>query len=164
MASAVDRVLEVALGGITGFFVSLVVLPSSAHGLVAERAARTLDQMAGTLGELLAGLTRGLDVDAIHRIQDGIGQAMVQLQAVGAEADRELSAHLAFGPNTAPYLRTLLRLRHDIVMIGRAAIVAAAPCFGVAARISTGTSRSDLCRLLALKWRRPACASGSSIA
>ena len=41
----------------------------------------------------------------------------------GAEADRELSAHLAFGPNTAPYLRTLLRLRHDIVMIGRAAIV-----------------------------------------
>ena len=123
MASAVDRVLEVALGGITGFFVSLVVLPSSAHGLVAERAARTLDQMAGTLGELLAGLTRGLDVDAIHRIQDGIGQAMVQLQAVGAEADRELSAHLAFGPNTAPYLRTLLRLRHDIVMIGRAAIV-----------------------------------------
>ena len=123
MASAVDRVLEVALGGITGFFVSLVVLPSSAHGLVAERAARTLDQMAGTLGELLAGLTRGLDVDAIHRIQDGIGQAMVQLQAVGAEADRELSAHLAFGPNTAPHLRTLLRLRHDIVMIGRAAIV-----------------------------------------
>ena len=123
MASAVDRVLEVALGGITGCPVSLVVLPSSAHGLVAERAARTLDQMAGTLGELLAGLTRGLDVDAIHRIQDGIGQAMVQLQAVGAEADRELSAHLAFGPNTAPYLRTLLRLRHDIVMIGRAAIV-----------------------------------------
>ena len=123
IASAVDRVLEVALGGITGFVVSLVVFPSSAHRLVAERAARTLDQMAEALGDLLAGLTRGLDVAALHRIQDGIGQALVQLQAVGAEAERELSARLASGPNPAPHLRTLLRLRHDIVMIGRAAIV-----------------------------------------
>jgi uncharacterized membrane protein YccC len=123
IASAVDRVLEVALGGITGFVVSLVVFPSSAHRLVAERAARALDQMAEALGKLLAGLTRGLDVDALRRIQDDIGQAMVQLQAVGAEAERELSARLASGPNTAPHLRTLLRLRHDMVMIGRAAIV-----------------------------------------
>ncbi len=123
IASAVDRVLEVALGGVTGFFVSLVVLPSSAHRLVLETAAGTLDQMAQALGDLLAGLTTGLDIDALHRIQDVIGQSLVQLYAVGAEAERERAAHLAFGPNTAPHLRTLLRLRHDIVMIGRAAIV-----------------------------------------
>ena len=128
--SIVDRLLEVALGGITGFVVSLLLLPSRAHRLVAETAAHTLDQMAQALGELLAGLTRGLDVASLHRVQDGIGQALAQLQAVGAEAERERSARLTFGADTGPLLRTLLRLRHDIVMIGRAAIVPLPSTFG----------------------------------
>jgi len=78
--------------------------------------------MARALGELLAGLTHGLDVDSLHRIQDGIGQALVQMNEVGAEAEHERSAGLAVGPDTGPLLRTLLRLRHDVVMIGRAAV------------------------------------------
>jgi uncharacterized membrane protein YccC len=120
-ASALDRVFEVALGGVTGFVVSLVLLPSNAHPLAAEAAARALNQMARAFGELLAGLTRGLDVDSLHRIQDGIGQSLAQLNVVGAEAERERSARLAAGPDTGPLLRTVLRLRHDLVMIGRAA-------------------------------------------
>ena len=122
VASALDRVMEVALGGVTGLIVSFFLLPSNAHPLVVAAAARTLDQMARTLGELLAGLTLGLDMDSLHRIQDGIGQALVQMNAVGAEAEHERSAGLAVGPDTRPLLRTLLRLRHDLVMIGRAAI------------------------------------------
>ncbi len=121
VASAFDRVIEVALGGITGLAVSFWLLPSNAHKLVVEAAARTLDQLARALGELLAGLTRGLDVDALHRIQDGIGQTLAQMNIVGAEAERERSARLAAGPDTGPLLRMLLRLRHDLVMIGRAA-------------------------------------------
>lgn len=130
IASIVDRLLEVALGGVTGFAVSLALLPSRAHRLVAETAAHTLDRMARALGELLAGLPQGLDMDALHRIQDGIGQALGQLHAVGAEAERERSARLTFGPGTGPLLRTLLRLRHDMVMIGRAAIVPLPDVFG----------------------------------
>jgi uncharacterized membrane protein YccC len=121
ISSAVDRVIEVALGGFTGFFVSFLLLPANAHPLVAAAAARTLEQMARTLGELLAGLHDGLDVEALHRIQDGIGQALERLNVVGDEAERERSARLAVGPETGPLLRTLLRLRHDLVMIGRAA-------------------------------------------
>ena len=98
IASALDRVLEVALGGVTGFVVSFLLLPSNAHHLVVEAAARTLDQMAQALGELLAGLTQGLDVDALHRIQDGIGQALVQMNVVGTEAEHERLARLAAGP------------------------------------------------------------------
>jgi uncharacterized membrane protein YccC len=121
IASALDRVLEVALGGVTGFVVSFLLLRSNAHRYLAA-AARTLEQMARTLGELLAGLSHGRDVEALHRIQDGIGQALVQLNVLGAEAEHERSARLALGPDTGPLLRTLLRLRHDLVMIGRAAI------------------------------------------
>ena len=122
VASALDRVIEVALGGVTGSVVSVLLLPSNAHPLVIAAAARTLAQMARALGELLAGLTHGLTVASLHNIQDGIGQALVQMNVVGAEAEHERSAGLAGGPDTGPLLRTLLRLRHDIVMIGRAAV------------------------------------------
>jgi uncharacterized membrane protein YccC len=121
--SAVDRVIEVALGGVTGLVISFLLLPSRAHPQVVEAAARTLERMALALGELLAGLTRGLDVDALHRIQDGIGRALVHMNVVGDEAERERAARLAVGPDSRPLLRTLLRLRHDLVIIGRAATV-----------------------------------------
>lgn len=122
IASATDRVIEVALGGVTGAVVSVILLPSNAHPLVVGAAARTLNQMAGILEQLLAGLRQGLDMDSLHRIQDGIGRALVQMSEVAAEAEHERAAGLAVGPDTGPLLRMLLRLRHDLVMIGRAAL------------------------------------------
>lgn len=124
LASAIDRVLEVALGAITGLLVSFFILPSTAHRLAIEAASRTLRRMAQAVGELTAGLTQSMDVEAVRRTQDDIGQALAQLNTIGAEAERERSAHLTAEPNMGPLLRTLLRLRHDLVIIGRAAIVA----------------------------------------
>ena len=121
--SAVDRVLEVTVGAVTGLLVSFFVLPSRAHNQIRVSAARSLELIAAALSELLAGLTRGRDNDALHRIQDGIGAALVGLNATGAEAERERAAHLSSGPDTGPLLRTILRLRHDVVMIGRASVV-----------------------------------------
>jgi uncharacterized membrane protein YccC len=118
--SAIDRVLEVAVGAVVGLAVSFVVLPSRAQGLALAAAARALERMAVALGELLAGLTKGLDNDALHRLQDGIGSSLVTLADIGAEAQRERNAGLSRGPDVAPLVRTLLRLRHDLVMIGRA--------------------------------------------
>jgi uncharacterized membrane protein YccC len=122
VVSALDRVVEVGLGGLVGLFVAFLLLPSNAHRLMAEGARRTLDQMAQALGELLAGCMQGLDLETLHRIQDGIGQALAQLNLVGEEAEHERLARVAAGPDTSPLLRTLLRLRHDLVMIGRAAM------------------------------------------
>jgi uncharacterized membrane protein YccC len=121
--AAIDRVLEVAVGAITGLLVSFIVLPSRAHSLVRNSAARVLDLMAAALSELLSALTRGRDNEALHNLQDGIGAALVGLNAVGAEAERERAARLSTGPDTGPLLRTVLRLRHDLVMIGRASVV-----------------------------------------
>ena len=123
LESAIDRVLEVTVGAITGLLVSFFVFPSRAHSLIRINAARMLDLLAAVLAELLAGLTRGRDNDALHALQDGIGMAMVGLNATGAEAERERAAHLSSGPDTGPLLRTVLRLRHDLVMIGRATVV-----------------------------------------
>ncbi|QAU43906.1 FUSC family protein [Bradyrhizobium guangzhouense] len=123
MASAIDRVCEVSVGAVTGLLVSFLVLPSRAVRQIRASAAKLLDLIAEAFGELLAGLTRGRDNDALHRIQDGIGTAMVGMNTIGTEAERERSARLSSGPDTGPLLRTILRLRHDVVMIGRATVV-----------------------------------------
>lgn len=123
LESAVDRVLEVAVGAFTGLAVSFAVVPSRAHSIAVAAAATMLEQIAVALDELLKGLMRGLDTETLHRLQDGIGAAMTGLSAVGAEAERERAAWIAVGPDTGPLLRTLLRLRHDLVMIGRASSV-----------------------------------------
>src|SRR5581483_8302735 len=92
-----------------------------AYGQALAAASRVLDRLATALEALLRSLTQGLDVDALHRIQDGIGHDLTQLNLIAAEAERERSARLVKSPDTGPLLRTLLRLRHDLVMIGRAA-------------------------------------------
>jgi uncharacterized membrane protein YccC len=121
LASAIDRVIEVALGAVVGLAISFLLLPSNAHRQAIAAAAGMLDRIAAALEELLAGLTLGLDDEDVHRIQDGIGHGLFQLNTVGAEAERERAARLVVSPDTGPLLRTLLRLRHDLVMIGRAA-------------------------------------------
>ena len=95
------------------------MLPSRAHQPDPRQCGALIELIAGAFSELLAGLTHGLDNDALHRIQDGIGAAVTALHAMGQEAERERAAHLSSGPDTGPLLRTILRLRHDVVMIGR---------------------------------------------
>src|SRR6202171_5417475 len=82
--SAIDRVLEVMVGAFTGLSVSFFVLPSRAHGQIRVSAARALEVIAAALSELLAGLTRGLDNEALHAIQDGIGTALGEVDATRA--------------------------------------------------------------------------------
>ena len=121
--STIDRLFEVTVGALTGLVVSFLVLPSRAISQIRINAAQILELLAAAFAELLAGLTRGLDNDALHRIQSGLGTALTNLHATGLEAERERTAHLSSGPDTGPLLRTLQRLRHDVVMIGRASVV-----------------------------------------
>jgi len=119
--SAINRVLEVALGAVVGLLVSFLVFPSSAHRQMRQAAARILDLMARAVAALIEGLGRGLDADELHRLQDGIGQGLTELNTIGAEAERERRARLSQEADTGPLRRTLLRLRHDLVIVGRAA-------------------------------------------
>jgi uncharacterized membrane protein YccC len=118
-ASALDRVLEVTVGGAVGFFVSFL-FPSRAHEITLRAAADMLDLLADGLSRFLEDHTRELDLAVRRRIQDGIADALARLNTTGAEAEHERYARLTSGPDTGPLLRTLLRLRHDIVMLGRA--------------------------------------------
>ena len=120
LESAIDRVLEVAVGAVVGLIVSFVVLPSRAHEQIRNGIAHVLELMASVLSELLSSAMVGQDKQELHRLQDGIGQTLGSLAAIGVEAERERAAHLSSGADTGPLLRTVLRLRHDMVAIGRA--------------------------------------------
>lgn len=121
IASAFERVIEVAVGGIVGLVVSLVVLPARAHDLAIEAAAHMLDLMARLVPELFAKFTQRRSAAPLTRLQGRIGEAFARLDAVALEARHERMTRLAAEPDQGPLLRTMLRLRHDLVMIGRAA-------------------------------------------
>src|SRR5258708_23593021 len=70
IASAFERVIEVAAGGIVGLAVSFMVMPTRAYDLAIDAAGRMLNLLAQVLPELFGGLTRGLNEAAIRRIQD----------------------------------------------------------------------------------------------
>lgn len=122
VASAFERVIEVTVGCAVGLIVSFVVLPARAYDLAIDAAGRMLNLMARVLPELFTGLTRELDEAAIFRIQDMVGEAFARLDSIAAEGNHERTAYLTAQPDQRPLLRTLLRLRHDLVMIGRTAV------------------------------------------
>jgi uncharacterized membrane protein YccC len=121
IASAFERVIEVAVGGFVGLAVSFMVLPTRAYDLAIDSAGRVLNLMAQLLPDLFAGLTQSVDAAANLRVQDMIGEAIAHLDGIALEGRHERMTWLAAEPDQAPLLRTLLRLRHDFVMIGRIA-------------------------------------------
>lgn len=121
VTSALTRLGEVVLGGIVAILVSVLVFPQRAHGLGLDAARRALNQLADVLPKLLGGLTHQIAADDIQAMQDGAGRAVTAFQTVIDEARREQFIGLPLQPDPGPFSRTLLRLRHDVVILGRAA-------------------------------------------
>ena len=120
--SAITRTSEVALGGVIAVVVSLVVFPEHAYRLGRNAAAGILRQMAGVLAELMTGFMLERDPAEFSRLQDRIGAAVAEFQRLTAEMLHERVVTLTSDPDPAPLSRTLLRLRHDFVILGRAAV------------------------------------------
>ncbi len=121
LASATDRLLEVTLGGSVALVVSLLVFPTRARRLVKDGAADMLDLIADILPDLFSGFTQKSDEDAILALQRSVGAAFSKLDLIRAEAKHEQMTFLAVDPDFDPLRHSLLRLRHDLIMIGRAA-------------------------------------------
>ena len=119
--SAITRSSEVALGGVIAVLVSLLVVPERAHHMRLKAAERLLRQLAQAPPDLLTGFMRAIDPAENGRIQDDIGAAVLAFQQITAEAEHELFISFAAQPDPGPLSRTMLRLRHDLVIIGRAA-------------------------------------------
>jgi uncharacterized membrane protein YccC len=122
LASAIDRVLEITLGNIVGVLVAVFVLPARAHTLMTEAAAKVVSLNADLVTVFIDELTAGpTGRSALQKIHPQIRSALKKAEAAAEEAARERRTHLTEAPDPEPLIRTLYRVRHDLVMIGRAA-------------------------------------------
>jgi hypothetical protein len=80
-----------------------------------------LGHLADLLGDWLAVLAGGGDRTRIMQLQDDIRAGMARLEIVAGEARHERRTYLTHEFDPDPLVRTVLRLRNDVVMIGRAA-------------------------------------------
>jgi hypothetical protein len=81
-----------------------------------------LNLIAQALPEFAAALTEGRDPTSLHGLHDRLGDALTRLEALAAQARHERIGFLPTEhPDPGPLLRTLLRMRHDLVILGRAA-------------------------------------------
>jgi uncharacterized membrane protein YccC len=119
--SAFYRIVEIIVGSFVGLGVSLVVLPARAHALVVGTAARALSLLADLLGDWLAVLAGSRDNGRITQLQADIRSAMARLEIAASEAHQERRTYLTQEFDPDPLVRTIFRLRNDVVMIGRAA-------------------------------------------
>jgi hypothetical protein len=79
-----------------------------------------LDLIADQLPKLLHGFVEPVDPTSVRHIQDSIGRAVTRVEASATDARRERLTRFVAEPDLAPLQRTLLRLRHDLVILGRA--------------------------------------------
>jgi uncharacterized membrane protein YccC len=120
VAYAFDRVLEIALGSLVGFAVSLLILPARAHGLLANAAAETLRDFGELLQVLLQDLAQAPDRAAVLAIFERVRKSIASAEALAEEAKRERANRLTDAPDAEPVARNLRRLRHDLTAISRA--------------------------------------------
>lgn len=119
LESAINRLTEISIGGAIGLAVSLVILPARASGILNQAAARTLDNFAAVLPLLLTFDRAHIQHDLTEKHDAALVQISKLTLAV-EEAKRERESFLSNEPDPEPVLRTLQRLRADIIMLGRA--------------------------------------------
>jgi uncharacterized membrane protein YccC len=159
IVSGLYRLLEVVVGCAVAVAVSLLVFPERAHRLGLDSAGRVLQQLARMLPELLAGFTRQVDVLENRRLHEEVGRAVVAFQAIADEAKRERLGNFIAEPDPSVLVPTLLRLRHDLVIIGRSATMPLSPSFAerlgpLLERVGASASEYLLASASALTSRR----------
>jgi uncharacterized membrane protein YccC len=120
VVSAADRVFEIGLGSLVGLAVAIFVFPAGAHGVLADKAARTVALLAEVLRNTLARFFGSRDDAALTRLHQRIRASLAEAETAGVEAERERSSGLTGDPDPAALLRAIRRLRHTVILVGRA--------------------------------------------
>ena len=117
---ALERILEISIGSVVGLATALLILPARAHHALARIAAKTADLNADLMVSLFEGLTGDAGRPGLRAQHAAVRRALAQADAAVEEAVRERKSWLTDSPDPEPLVRSLYRLRHDLVMVGRA--------------------------------------------
>jgi uncharacterized membrane protein YccC len=122
LVSALDRVFEIVIGNIVALAVTFAILPTRAHSQLREAAARVARLNADLMDRLIDGLTNDLGRQGVPPLHARIRSALKQTETAAEEAARERKMRVSDDRDPEPVVRTLYRVRHDLVMVGRAAV------------------------------------------
>ena len=122
LVSAIDRVFEIIIGNIVALAVTFLILPVRAHSQLREASARVARLNADLMDRLIDGLTSDLGRQGVPPLHAKIRSALKQTETVAEEAARERKMRVSDDRDPEPVVRTLYRVRHDLVMVGRAAV------------------------------------------
>jgi uncharacterized membrane protein YccC len=117
---ALDRILEISIGSVVGMVTSLLILPARAHQVLARMAAKAADLNADLIVAMFEGLSGDGGRPGLRAQHAIIRKTLAQAETAVEEALRERRSYLTDLPDPEPLVRTLNRLRHDLVMVGRA--------------------------------------------
>lgn len=121
LVSAASRVFEIVIGSIVALVVTFAVLPARAHTQLRDKAARVIALNANLFDALIDGLLSDGGRQGVQPMHASIRAALKQAEAAAEEAARERRMRVSDERDPEPMVRTLYRVRHDLVMVGRAA-------------------------------------------
>lgn len=117
--SAAFRVLEIFIGTIIGFAVSLLVMPARAHKQLVGKAAQSLRLMEDLLRHYENSFGQRPPDDRLDSLHERLRTLLADVETTVGEVRRERANRMAEAPDPEPLARNLRRLRSDVVFIGR---------------------------------------------
>jgi hypothetical protein len=113
----IDRIVEIAIGGVIGVLATVFIFPARSHTLVVARSALVLERIQKLLVSEAEAIERG---EALVPSPEhfALRQSLSAVEQAMKDADRERASYLADHGIPPAIPRTLWRVRNDLVAIG----------------------------------------------
>ncbi len=118
--AAIWRVIEILIGSAIGVAATLLVFPAQARKAVAGRVGAAAIGMAHILDLYAQTLADGAVNNGLQSAHQATRKQLAAVEQTITEAARETASGLRGGDVPEALLRTLLRVRSDTVLVGRA--------------------------------------------
>lgn len=113
----VDRIIEIALGGVIGVLATVLIFPARSHGVVITRSVAVLRRIQHLLQSEADAIERGEALPPSNE-HPALRQALTSVEQAMNDANRERASRLASHTIPPSIPRTLWRIRNDLVHVG----------------------------------------------
>ncbi|MDX5595562.1 FUSC family protein [Pseudovibrio sp. SPO723] len=118
--SAAIRLFEIGIGCLVGLITSLIVLPVRSRQQMGNATNNALQLMGELMSIYVASCLGTRSASQSEPLEAALQQHLDKFTGIAAEAMQERKLYRAIDYDPAPVFRTIMRLRHDLVIIQQA--------------------------------------------
>ncbi|WP_143181393.1 FUSC family protein [Pseudovibrio exalbescens] len=118
--SAAIRLFEITIGCVVGLVTSLIVLPVRSRQQLGNATNSALQQMGELMGIYIASALGTRTASESEATEEALQNHLDKFGSITTEAIQERRLYRAVDYDPAPIFRTIMRLRHDLVIIQQA--------------------------------------------